>query len=596
MRKHILKKLNNFSLKKKLLIIYIGCVILPLIITDSLIFCIVANEEKDKIKMEQKAVAESTFYDLENKITDATNLASKIYINKTVNEFLETKFGTKTGYYLESRKFLNGMIIGFNMRNTAVSFCTNNLTMISGGSFLGIDIFENEEWMKTVRQKDKNAILSFYYLDNKKVYSTPRRQISYIRKLNYFKKPSFEKYVKCDINYSSVVSDLTNKNSSYPIYVCSGDKILYSNVGYNEYNAPFELLKGDEEIGYKIDKEMFGMPISVIVLKTEYPIVPILKDRALLILFMVSINIMLPILLVQLINESISQRMKKLNDSFSDVDINNLKVVNDVEGNDEIANLMRNYNRMVNKSNELIKTVYKDKMEKQEIDLARQNAELLALQSQINPHFLFNTLESIRMHSVLKKEKETADMIAKLSVLVRKNVEWKNDLSLVSDEMKFIENYLELQKYRFGDRLDFEIFVEPNCLSFYLPKLTLVTFVENACVHGMENKAGVCKIYVRVFKFEQSLFLEVEDTGSGMDEKQVEELKYKMENSTIDMVKNSNHIGIVNACLRLNMITDYKVKFTIESEKGVGTYLALQIPIIKLTREEVEFNVKSIDC
>ena len=100
MRKHILKKLNNFSLKKKLLIIYIGCVILSLIITDSLIFRIVANEEKDKIKMEQKAVAESTFYDLENKITDATNLASKIYINKTVNEFLETKFGMQQNLYL----------------------------------------------------------------------------------------------------------------------------------------------------------------------------------------------------------------------------------------------------------------------------------------------------------------------------------------------------------------------------------------------------------------------------------------------------------------------------------------------------------------
>lgn len=553
------------------------------------------KEEKEKRKMEQKAVVESTYYDLENKVTDANNLASKIYINQSVNDFLETKFGTTSGYYLESRKFFNGMVIGFNMRNTSVSFCTNNKTMISGGSFLDIETFENEEWMKNVRKEGVKSVLSFYFFDNNKVYYTPRRQITYIKKLNYFKNPSFEKYVKCDISYGAVVDDLANKNSSYPIYVCSGDTILYSNVGYSEHNMPFERLKGDEDIGYEITYELYGLPLRIIALEGDYPIIPILKDRFLLILFLVGVNIFLPIILVNLINDSISKRMQRLNEAFSGVDIDNLKYVIGDEDEDEIGNLMRNYNKMVGRSNELIKTVYKDKMERQEIDLARQNAELLALQSQINPHFLFNTLESIRMHSVLKKEKETADMIAKLSVLVRKNVEWKNDFSLVSDEMKFIDSYLKLQKYRFGDRLDFDIFAEAECLNYYLPKLTLVTFVENACVHGMENKAGVCKIYVRVFMDDDKLVLEVEDTGSGMDEKQVSELKYKMENCNIEMVKSSNHIGIVNACLRLNMITTNKVGFTLESEKGVGTYLVIRIPVDKLTKEEVEFNVKSYD-
>ena len=85
---------------------------------------------------------------------------------------------------------------------------------------------------------------------------------------------------------------------------------------------------------------------------------------------------------------------------------------------------MDNYNRMADRMNSLIDTAYRCRLKEQKMDIARQNAELMALYSQINPHFLFNALESIRMHSILKKEEETADMIQKLAIMVRQNVDW----------------------------------------------------------------------------------------------------------------------------------------------------------------------------
>ena len=110
------------------------------------------------------------------------------------------------------------------------------------------------------------------------------------------------------------------------------------------------------------------------------------------------------------INVSFVGRLRTLSDSFDSVneDRNSLEIIEDVHGKDEIGSLMRNYNRMVIRLKDLIKTVYEDRLEKQEIDIARQQAELLALHSQINPHFLFNVLESIRMHSLIKHEDETA--------------------------------------------------------------------------------------------------------------------------------------------------------------------------------------------
>jgi two-component system sensor histidine kinase YesM len=179
---------------------------------------------------------------------------------------------------------------------------------------------------------------------------------------------------------------------------------------------------------------------------------------------------------------------------------------------------MKNYNKMSDRMNQLIQTAYVDKLKQQEMDIARQNAELLALHSQINPHFLFNALESIRMHSLLKNEKETSEMVEHLAVMQRVNVDWHSDSVSVEEELKFIQAYLELQKYRFGERLNYNLDVSPDCYKAMLPKLSIVTFVENACVHGIESKTEPGWIFVRIYKTDTEMVFEIEDTGIGMDE------------------------------------------------------------------------------
>ena len=303
-----------------------------------------------------------------------------------------------------------------------------------------------------------------------------------------------------------------------------------------------------------------------------------------MILLMIAVNILLPSLLVNLINHSFTARLRELSNAFDEVEAESLKEIEDVRGKDEIGSLMRNYNRMVLRSQELIKTVFMDRLERQETDLARQSAELLALHSQINPHFLFNVLESIRMHSILKKEDETAGMIERLAILERQNVDWKSDYVKIKDEIRFIEAYLDLQKYRFGDRLSYQIDIAPDCADYGLPKLTLVTFVENACIHGVERKAVPCWIYVRAYRKDDWLYLEIEDTGDGMDEKAVQELSGKMQNCTITDLMNNEHIGMINACLRLKMVTDNRAVFELESEVGVGTFMMIKVPVDALNQ------------
>jgi len=232
---------------------------------------------------------------------------------------------------------------------------------------------------------------------------------------------------------------------------------------------------------------------------------------------------------------------------------------------------------MVNRMNDLIQRVYKNRLEKQEIDLARQNAELLALHSQINPHFLFNVLESIRMRSIIQGEEVTAGMIEKLAVLERQNINWASDNIRLEEEISFVKAYLELQQYRFGNRLHYEIDLPEACADYYIPKLTLTTFVENACVHGMEQKTSACWIYVRVYLKGTFLCIEIEDTGGGMEEDAVEKMNRSMRECTIEDIKENAHVGIINACLRLKMISRGNVEFIMESEKGVGTFMTIKV-------------------
>lgn len=182
------------------------------------------------------------------------------------------------------------------------------------------------------------------------------------------------------------------------------------------------------------------------------------------------------------------------------------------------------------------------------------------------------------MHSVIKKEKQTAEMIEKLAVLQRQYVEWGEDMVKVSKEMEFVQTYLDIQKYRFSDRLSCEIEMDERCSEFRIPKLTIVTFVENACVHGIESKSSAGWIFVRIYLEDMYMHIEIEDTGKGMKKEGMESLLWKMRNASIGLLQEKERVGILNACLRLKMKTDDEVMFELDGEEGIGFLTHIKIP------------------
>ena len=132
---------------------------------------------------------------------------------------------------------------------------------------------------------------------------------------------------------------------------------------------------------------------------------------------------------------------------------------------------------------------------------------------------------------------------------------------------------------RFGERLNYKFSISPDCRQCTIPKLTIVTFVENACVHGVERKASPGWIFVNAYKEAGWLRLEIEDTGIGISEKEAEEIRERIRNISVENMKGKKHVGMMNAYLRLHLFSKGRAEFELETEEDVGTTVRIGIPL-----------------
>lgn len=579
--------MDDLTVRSKLIVLFVFCVLLPLFVTDGVILSIISSDEQAARQTEMKNLASAIEADFRNTVEGAVRPTTNLFINRSIYEFMDREYESSVDYYTARYELLNEPFakILLSSSDMLMTMYTDNPTIVSGGAFVSIMSQEGEEWLKAVNENDRDVILESYYMGDDHMTETVRKRLAVVRRLDHYKDFTHRMLVKVDIDYSKLVRRFNDMHYSMPVYICEGDRILYSTEGYTDLITPFANLGRNADFAYENDFELYGLKLRILVSDSERDVFDVIKRHFPLLILLLSVNILLPSVLMYMINISFTDRLRTLSSSFDNVnnDMSSLEEISDIQGRDEIGSLMRNYNRMVVRLKELIRTVYEERLRKQEIDIERQQAELLALHSQINPHFLFNVLESIRMHSIIKGEGETADMIERLAILQRQNVDWSDDQVRLKEELKFVEAYLELQKYRFGDKLSYNISVRNGCENYYMPRLTLETFVENACVHGAENKAGTTYIYIRVYEQDDRLYMEVEDTGDGMADEAVEELNERLRSCTIDELKKGDHIGMINACLRLKMHTNNRASVQVESEKGVGTTIFISIPVDTLT-------------
>ena len=583
--KSIEKLFNILKFRHKFIVLYLSCVLIPLLVTDSIILKAVYVQEMNSIKYDMDYIAGVYQNYFENMLSSDVTLANSLNMNNKINEMVEKEYEDAYSFYDDYYEIINDSFLettsGLN-RNSVVLYADNN-DILDAKFVKKLSGVYMQKWYQDFIKSGRKDLISAYYDEEETNEFRSKRKFYYIKRLDYYKS-DVAKIVVIGHDSSTLQSVLKSYGSKYPAYVFVDDYCVFSTLGDSIIRRSQVDLNNKNNVVRPVT--IAGTRVDIVIVNEEKVISSAIRDNWQILLLLLIFTIIIPLFMLGMIENTVIKRISILENAFGSEKTNTFNSIQNVEGNDEIASLMNKYNKMVDITNELVTTVYKDKIKEQESDIARQKAELLALQSQINPHFMFNALESIRMHSLLKGETETASMVDKLAVMERQNVDWGKDFVTIKKEIESIEAYLALQSYRFGDRLSFDIDVEKDCEKYMVPKLTVVTFVENACVHGIESKASQGWIFVRVYKGDKELLIEVEDTGEGMTEEKVKALLDDIENASIETIKSKKHVGILNACLRLKMVTDHTVKFDIESETGVGLSVIIKIPFDKLKKKE----------
>ena len=578
--------LNNFKIRTKLLLIYCFCVLIPIIFTDAIILYTVNSNYKENRKKDLTYVMERVKSNLTDTVESCILFTYNLYSDEKLNDFLSKQYQNNLDYYEDYTDMLryNGLSYNYNYgRLYKIITYADNDTLINGGSIARLETAEDTDWYKAYVESGQDIFLYTYYDSDKKYIpgTGTSRTISVIRKLDYFDKRGMTKILKVDLDYTNMLKDVLNEKIDGEIYIRNDEVVLFSNLpsasGMRKYEPADSVLLEDSTMSMTFP--IGSQEWEIIIKAKEIPFWLVLFENQWLITI-VLFNIFLPTILIYFVGKSISQRLMLIDSYMVKVEKEQFELIDISEGEDEIGKLIKRINLMVSRIKELIEVVFKGQAEKQALELAKKNAELKAVQSQVNPHFLFNTLESIRMRSLIKNENETANIIGELAVLFRKSMTWGDDYITVEKELGFIDNYIHIQRYRFGDKIKYYHYVMDECKKCLVPKLSISTFIENACIHGIETTEKEGVISLTITKDNEYLLVEISDNGKGMDESKLNELRRMISNADSKMLYETKSTGVLNAYLRLMMYSDGNVKFDIDSKPEGGTDIVFRLPLV----------------
>jgi len=387
-----------------------------------------------------------------------------------------------------------------------------------------------------------------------------------------------------DLNYESI-SDLCNANSL-------GDKgyiFIIDDKGNIVYHPKQQLMFGGLR-SENIKEIMEGKGNSVIVDSDEGDMIYTMsksdntgwtvvaatyakeltagEESVRMIYFVATILLLMAVIIISgFISREIAKPIRKLRDSMLQVEKGNFeKAVIDVTTNNELGTLTHSFNSMT----ERIERLMKENVQEQK---AKRKSEMKALQAQINPHFLYNTLDSIIWMSEAGRNDEVVLMTSALAKLFRQSISNENETVTIKEEIDYVKNYLIIQKMRYKDKLDYSIEIKEDILGVSIIKFALQPLVENAIYHGLKYKDSKGNLTIKGFERDSCVYIQIIDDGVGMTKEELSHIFDAKEN-----VHQTSGVGVNNVRNRLLLYYGEAYGLTFESEAFKGTVATIIIP------------------
>lgn len=288
------------------------------------------------------------------------------------------------------------------------------------------------------------------------------------------------------------------------------------------------------------------------------------------IIMLVAVCVLIASVLLLILSRLITKPLAKLSEGMKQVQSSNFEVRLENDRSDEIGELTDSFNFMVGQIRTLINRVYREQ-------LAQKSAEMEALQAQINPHFLYNSLDSINWMLIERGEMEISSVVVALGKLMQYSMDTRKSLVPLREEYRNARDYLVVQHNRLEDQLDYQLELEPGLEEFHIPKLILQPLIENAIKHGVLESMHRCLVTVRTCRQGDQICITVSDSGAGMNEERLQAYRQLLSGKQ----EAQNNIGIRNVARRLQLHFNEQCEFHVESTPGDGTSVSLLLPVIE---------------
>ena len=291
-------------------------------------------------------------------------------------------------------------------------------------------------------------------------------------------------------------------------------------------------------------------------------------------------SIFVPLLIVITYANHFSSRINTLRSEMHKVSSGDYNIIHGFTGNDELSEVYTDLTTMITSIKEMDKEIYEGKISQQRLENHQQKMEFQMLSSQINPHFLYNTLETIRMKALSNQDREVATAVKLLGKYMRHNLESTGTTISLRTELEYIEIYLSIQKLRFGDKINFAISIEPgfSTSNYYILSLLIQPIVENSIIHGLEEveSNGMIHINITTNQDNDTVIIAVSDNGIGLTNEELDKLLTRIRSRE---KRSTSSIGLFNIYQRIQLCYGIDYGLTITSAPNEGTTVSIILPL-----------------
>ncbi len=574
---------NDIPLKWKFTLIYLLCVLVPILTINVLFFRQISENIQSRERNNLQMTIDRAARKAADLIEGAVKLSHSIATDRSLYEALDKDYADIVDYYGSFNATLTAKMRPFMSAYTYVeniSVYTENPTLVSGGNFFVLDEeAKSRPWYAAATRSPSSVDVLVYDDVDPMNAQTGKQYFSIVRKMNeYSLYGRYAKYLRIDIKLGGIDEILAQEKPYMTLRMLDAQgRLLFPS---SQYMRPNDRSQGSRDDGL-VFRSALGTPSYIhgwtlvgIANANRYQAAVQRSQR--FIWGLAAVSTLLPTSLIFVMLRSYNYRIRRLSRHMDKAKNEKFDLIALREGKDEIGGLIRSYNRMAAQIESLINDVYKLEIQQKDMQLEQIRAEMKLLQSQVNPHFLFNTLNALLVVSAKNGYTQVTPIIKNLSQLLRRMLSWSDDAVTLRDELHFTRMYLEIEKFRFADRFDYSFEVDEEAAKCLVPKMCIQPLVENACKHGLQLVKGQRMIRIEARRTNAYLHVQVEDNGKGMDEERLNEIRAKM-NGSLDADEN---VGMRNVYKRLRLHYGERVDWYIDSRPDRGTRISFRIPAL----------------